>query len=42
MSDIEPTEDEITEDEGTDDTEGHRVLRSQPPREGDGDHTRLS
>jgi hypothetical protein len=41
MSDIEPTDDEITEDEGTDDTEGSMtgkgLARSQPPREGDGD-----
>jgi hypothetical protein len=35
MSDIEPTEDEVTEDDGADDTAGHRVLRSQPPREGE-------
>jgi hypothetical protein len=34
MSDIEPTDDEIADDEGTDDTEGSM---SQPPREGDGD-----
>lgn len=34
MSEHEPTDDEITEADA-DDTEGNRVLRSQPPREGD-------
>jgi len=33
MSNIEPTDDEITQDDGIDDTEGNM---SQPPREGDG------